>query len=179
MFLYSTYIRISSYCNTPFPYNRVVRYRNYNNGVFSLDKWEDPVNGKWIKPKRGGLWASPINSVWGWKDWCEAEEFYDRPFSELSYFDFSLADWARIYTIQDEIDLQEFKYGSLDFSMSFPHYIIDFEKAAEEYDAIFLTAQGEQCTRYTEPYSMYGWDCESILVLRKEAIENIESYEEM
>ncbi|MCK9429605.1 MAG: hypothetical protein M0R17_06335 [Candidatus Omnitrophica bacterium] len=26
------------------------------------------------KPK-GGLWTSPINSNWGWKDWCTSENF--------------------------------------------------------------------------------------------------------
>ena len=152
-------------------------YRNYNNGIFSLDKWENPINGNWIKPKIGGLWASPIDSTWGWRDWCEAEDFYDKLFSELSYFDFTISEWARVYTIHNETDLRRFKYGRIDSSMSFPHYVIDFEKAAEEYDAIFLTAHGEQRTRFTEPYSMYGWDCESLLVLRREVIENIENHE--
>ena len=33
-----------------------------------------PIKNSWVKPK-GGLWASPINSAYGWKEWCEAEEF--------------------------------------------------------------------------------------------------------
>jgi len=28
----------------------------------------------WCKPY-GGLWTSPVDSKWGWKDWCKAEEF--------------------------------------------------------------------------------------------------------
>jgi len=28
----------------------------------------------WHKPA-GGLWASPVDAEFGWKDWCEQEEF--------------------------------------------------------------------------------------------------------
>lgn len=159
------------------------KYRNYNNGKFDIQKWENPVNGNWIKPRSGGLWASPVESSWSWKDWCEAENFYDKPFSEVEYFDFSLSEHANVYEINSVYDLKRFKYGrveGLDLEhgiKTFPRYIIDFEKASEEYDAIFLTTIGESTTRYSDPYSLYGWDCESILILNKEIIEDIEYHE--
>ena len=51
----------------------------------------------------GGLWASPTDSKWGWKDWCLSERFN---VSSLAHsFEFKLSDTARIYVIDNEDDL--------------------------------------------------------------------------
>lgn len=145
-------------------------YRNYGNGSsFDPTLWKDPENGGLlIKPATGGLWASPIDSVWGWKDWCEAEDFLDT--SKQEYFDFYLSDDARVYTINTPTDIRIFKYTIFPFRPDYHILAIDFEGARKDYDAIFLSELGERTTRFSDPFSFYGWDCESILILNKEVI---------
>lgn len=144
-------------------------YRNYGNGSnFDPTLWKDPKNGGWIKPEIGGLWASPVDSKWGWKDWCEAEDFLDT--SKQEYFDFCLSDDARVYTINTPTDIRIFKYAVSPFMSGYPILTIDFEGARKDYDAIFLSELGERTTRFSDPFSFYDWDCESILILNKEVI---------
>ena len=62
-------------------------------------------------------------------------------------------------------------------------YFIDYEEMAKEYDAIWLTVNGQWDTRLPEmdgnydidgsSINLYGWDCESLLILRKECIINV------
>jgi len=54
------------------------------------------------KPK-GGLWASPVDSKWGWKDWCERENFGKLD----SSFMFKLKPNAKIYVVDDLNDLKQ------------------------------------------------------------------------
>jgi hypothetical protein len=154
-----------------------MRYVNYGNGVYDLDKWREVKNYEgsigWIKPGTGGLWSSPVDSKWGWKDWCEAED-YDTDLLDEPYFEFSLKEDSNIYVINSVHDLKFFKYCNL--SDHYRRCVIDFERAAREYDAIFLTMQGEQETRYSDPYSLYGWDCETLLVLNKDSMIDIKNY---
>ena len=133
------------------------------------------------KPK-GGLWSSPEKSEWGWIDWCESEEFrLDKV--RASSFRFKLRAKSKVYKIDSIIDLLRVpytkrKYEGLSY-MSFMamEKIIDFEKMAAEYDAIWLTVQGESQTRwpmdyrFSDNFNLYGWDCETLLVLRPECIE--------
>ena len=37
------------------------------------------------------------------------------------------------------------------------------------YDAIFLTEKGQHETRFSEP-SLYGWDCECVLVMNPSGV---------
>lgn len=150
---------------------KLERFRHYGNEEWSEDKFQEPVNNDYwnIKPK-GGLWASPVNSDWGWKDWCESEDFREC----TTYFDFSLKPGSNIYVIDSYADLEKFKYISLN-SSTINRCTIDFEAAKLEYDAIFLTDLGERATRLTHPFTLYGWDCESLLVLRKESICDVEN----
>jgi hypothetical protein len=56
---------------------------HYGSTNYNHEKVGAIVNENWVKPK-GGLWASPIDSKWGWKDWCESEKF--RECNEDNYF---------------------------------------------------------------------------------------------
>ena len=116
------------------------------------------------KPDRStGLWASPVDSSWGWKDWCDSEEF--RGCDKENSFTFSLDNKAKIFTVDSLSDLE--KLPSLVHPMSSFIFGLDFEKIAKEYDAIFLSSIGQEKTRMSHPASLYGWDCECILVLNK------------
>lgn len=147
------------------------RFRHYGNEEWDSTKFVEPKNcdSCWCIKPNGGLWASPVESKWGWKDWCDSEDFREC----ITYFDFSLKPGASVYVIDSYQDLEKFKYinpGFHEFLCS-----IDFESAKTEYDAILLTDKGEQETRLSQPLSLYGWDCESLLVLNKDVIVDVEN----
>ena len=100
---------------------------HYGSNKFNPNKMEPIKNDNWIKPK-GGLWTSPIDSNWGWKDWCESENF--RECSKENSFTLKLHDWAKICVIDSVSDLVY-----LPCYESYKRYL-DFEKIAENYDAI-------------------------------------------
>jgi len=122
-------------------------------------KLVSPIKNSWVKPE-GGLWTSPINSEYGWKDWCTMEDF--RECTEDNSFVIELYDWAKVYVIDDLEDLL-----ALPFTTFFEGEYLDFEWLAKEYDAVWLTNKGEVKTRWTKP-ALYGWDCESVLILNPE-----------
>ena len=124
---------------------------------------------EFCKPS-GGLWSSPVNSTYGWRDWCKSEDFHrGEPGTE---FKFHLKEGSRVYKIDNVYDLISVPYKTQ------RRYIrdgkmIDFEGMAKEYDAILLTVNGEHETRYSDRefgMDLYGWDCETLLVLRPECI---------
>ena len=47
---------------------------HYGNNKFDEDLFLPIKNKRWEKPD-GGLWTSPKNSKWGWKDWWISSEF--------------------------------------------------------------------------------------------------------
>ena len=137
---------------------------------FDRSKFNPIKNRRFCKPS-GGLWASlEGSSAWSWMDWCESEEFHVSLYKS-SQFRFRLKEGSRVYVISSVVDvmtapLQE--RTPRDWS-----YYINFEKLAEEYDAVLLTAAGEAATRWSDPYSLYGWDVESLLVLNPDCVEEI------
>lgn len=64
------------------------------------------------------------------------------------------------------------KYNALLGSTS---YLIDFEKAAKIYDGIQLHLSDEIRDRYDAGLyaRLYGWDCDSLLVMNPDIIEEI------
>ena len=157
---------------------------SYGLGNYDENKFNPIENIKSfnIKPK-GGLWCSPVNSSYGWRDWCEAEEFVKgQGFS--NYFKFNLKDMNRVYKINSFFDLLLFPYKIKTPGQNY----IDYEEAAKHYDAIWLTEEGQRETRLPElnglydidgsNINLYGWDCESLLILNKEAIINVQYFTE-
>lgn len=141
-------------------------HKKFDKGLF------DPIKNCFIKPS-GGLWASPIDANFGWKDWCDVEQF--RACNEENSFTFTLKPNANVYEIHNLEDLWKLPYKN-PFSKEpynpeykiFPdNYYIDFEKCVEQgIDAIELC--NIQRTLY---YALYGWDCESILILNEDIIQ--------
>lgn len=90
------------------------------------------------KPKGGtGLWTSPVDSEWGWKQWCEAAEFGRL----TTRFTIELSKYAKVLTIDTEQDWVSFisKFGDVipnNLGAYIKHFI-NFEKVLTEgYDAI-------------------------------------------
>ena len=128
-----------------------------------------------------GLWASRENDEYGWEPWCRRNDYRIEQLD--SYFRFALPD-ANILTISEPDDLiplpklhlWEYTEPSTDeipdFHLINNEYVpawcyLDFEKLAEEYDAIEL----RNSQLFT--YMLYGWDCNCLLVLKSEKMREL------
>lgn len=125
-----------------------------------------------INKPLGGLWGSPKDSEWGWKDWCEAEDFRKNEGLDVSTT-FTLTDTAEILVLNSRK-----AYDSLPdcfkryYTSPYGYYLenLDFETISREYDAILLTYSGLCELGNDFDLGFNTWDCESILVLNKDCI---------
>lgn len=146
------------------------KYIHYGALSFQPDKFQ-PIKNKTygaVKPI-GGIWASPINAKLGWKQWCVSEEFRINKLS--TSFEFYLDDNARVCHIKSVDDLRKLpRLQGLDSTL----YCIDFEKAMVKYDAIELHLSDEINDDYLDGlyFRLYGWDCDSILIMNPNIIMN-------
>lgn len=140
-----------------------------------------------IKPQ-GGLWASRTTAECGWKQWCEAECFRDC--IEENSFKFIIKDGFRVETLSNLDQLTKLPPNEIAYNKIYkrpppiynnPHepipdqYFIDFEKCLNEgISAIELCFYGlEYTTQGNLHYALYGWDCDSIVILDPNCVEEI------
>lgn len=140
---------------------------HYGHNKFSDYLWEEVRNVKFCKPY-GGLWASDINAKFGWKDWNKEEQYMKC--DENNSFKFKLKSKSKIYSVNSLEDLNKLP---LDTTIS-PEihkisYCLDFEKIKQIYDAIEVNISNDNRLYWR----LYGWDCDSILILNKKCIEVI------
>ena len=148
-------------------------YIHYGSNKFSNDEWEPIKNENWIKP-HGGLWASAIDAPYGWKDWNETSDYMKC--EEENSFKFKLKPEAKILIIDSEKALEQLIPNKTYSMNGYVHgigsarqYYLNFETLSRRYDAIDF-----QLSKDHELYwLMYGWDCDSILVMNKDIIEEI------
>lgn len=132
-------------------------YVHYGSDKYEEERFEPIVNQMWNKPL-GGLWSSPEDG-YTWKDWNEINNYKDCSKS----FRFKLKDSARILQVCSPEVAQSLPLQPTSIVGLIPH--IDFEKIAKDYDAVLF---------YMVPdmyWAMWGWDCDTLLVLNKEVIE--------
>lgn len=126
---------------------------------FDIAKFKPIKNRMFVKPE-GGLWASPVGSSYGWREWCEAESF-----GNLSH-NFTFEFEGNVFVINSCADATRMPWIEEHRYIKYP----DFEKMVSlGYDAIFLTENGQVETRFGEP-SLYGWDCECVLVMNPSGV---------
>lgn len=133
--------------------------------TFDKDKFDPIKNRDHMKPY-GGLWASPIATDYGWKDWCELTSYrsLDTQFTFLCE--------GRILKIDDIHDLSQIYWRKLCRVTWISEYVPDYEKmAVAGIDAIWLTKNGQDVSRFSEPCNLYGWDCECILIMNPNIID--------
>lgn len=136
----------------------------YGCGNFDPEKFINIKNARFIKPN-GGLWSSPVDSQYGWKEWCQSECFYTETLEEYFKFDF----YGNTVVIDSLADLDQLTFIS--------DRCIDFECLVNKgIDAIFLTDKGQGDTRLSHPKNLYGWDCECVLVMNKDCISNVRTH---
>lgn len=147
------------------------KYIHYGTNNFNPDLFKDIKNCDWVKPN-GGLWASDVNAPHGWKNWCEDEHFADC--QKENSFTFKLKDGAKVLFVASDDDLIDLPVIDTELSRTISSLqrfkYLDFEKLAEEYDAMEVMA-GSGKGLY---WALYGWDCDSLLVFNKEMIEVLE-----
>jgi hypothetical protein len=115
----------------------------------------------------GGLWASNVLAECGWKWWCEDTNF--RECSEDNSFTFTLTEDANVLRIESIKDLESLpKCKSLlaeQLEVNIPWVLLDFEALQKSgVDAI------EVDMNMGLYFALYGWDCDSILVMNPEVI---------
>lgn len=128
----------------------------------------------WNKPQGDtGLWASRVDSSYGWKTWCEDEDF--RKCSEENSFIFSLKDGANVVMVNKPEDLGKIPLQKSPYILS--DTCIDFEECLREgIDAIELAWYGDEWAdvKSGDMYmKLYGWDCDCILILDPDIVEEI------
>lgn len=132
---------------------------HYGTENFSLEKFED------IKKKRKyclnkpayGLWASPVNTNWGWKDWCKSENYRIDSFGKS--FRFRLKNGSKILTVRMIRDIEPF----LKREANDPFYgRIQFSEIMKKYDGLELIHGDHYMELHDGPF--YTWDCDSIVI---------------
>ena len=153
----------------------VRKFRTYGLGDFDRVFFRKAENNKdrWPRNKpSGGLWATPVDAEFGWLDWNKSETFM--AYDDDDYFEFELKPDAKVYVIKSREDVarlpQQWDNKEMvklfgDIRMYGSEFYPDFEKIGKKYDAIEYHLNDETY------WALYGWDCDSILVLNPDAIE--------
>lgn len=139
-------------------------YIHYGSKSFDKERFKDPENIPYQNKPSGGFLASPIDAKYGWREWNEESGFTDC--EEQNSFKFVLRKNATVYHIRNRRDY--FRLPKLVSPLvGREERCPDFEKIGEEYDAIEL-----HFSEYKNLYwTVYGWDCDSILILNPDIIE--------
>jgi len=146
-------------------------YIHYGSDVFDPEKFQ-PIENKELSTRpKGGLWASPVDAPRSWKNWCEGENF-DIESLEKS-FTFTLKPKTRILYINYAERLDNLP--KVKPPIGIEHFdswdCLDFEELARHYDAIELSLSNETTSHWKGLYyRLYGWDCDSILIMNPKCI---------
>jgi hypothetical protein len=117
------------------------------------------------KPK-GGLWASPVGCKYGWIEAAKEMAIGDFETS------FAFTITGEILVIDSFEDLEKFIWTTEELGPFVEFSNPDFEAMKKAgISAIHLTEKGQHETRLTHPRNLYGWDCESILILDEKCID--------
>lgn len=140
------------------------------------DKFEKPGSirnlDQFTKPS-GGFWASRKGDPFGWKRWCEREDFRLNRLERS--FEFVLKDFAKVAVLSNSKDLipmpklkDSWKPHKDSHDLFVDWCCLDFEALSKIYDAIEITNIRELY------WDLYGWDCNSILIMNPDIVEVIE-----
>jgi len=128
----------------------------------------DPiVNRDYFTKPRGGLWASRKYGTRTWVDWCRREEF--RLDTLYTSFQFVLDDKARVLNLYNEDQLDSLpRLNDYRKEDEFAECHLDFEELKKQYDAVEVIDIANLYWR------LYGWDCNSILIMNPKIVEVID-----
>ena len=142
-----------------------MKYIHYGHTRFDPEWFQTPTNLTYWNMPKGGLWASAENAPYGWGQWCAENDFSECNLNKS--FAFHLKDNARVHRIDNIGDVSQLplQSGMEELTTLKP---IDFEKLMEDgVDAIEFNLSKD----YRLYWKLYGWDCDCILVLNPNVIE--------
>jgi len=140
------------------------KYIHYGHKYFDKSLFCSIKNRDFFVKPDGGLWASDVNAIYGWKDWCESEEF--RKCKKDNSFTFKISNDAKILQIKSSEQLKELpKVGNGINTW----VLIDFEALAKKYDAVEVYISYD----HQLYFDLYGWDCDSILIMNPDVVQEI------
>lgn len=138
--------------------NRI--YVHYGHNQFDINLFKPAKNAGYRNKPLFGLWGSPIDSTFGWKEWNQLNEY--KECDDNNCFFFIIADSSKVYEIRNLNDLEQLPMVKVpeqkdrDFNNG---YFIDFEKMMlMGFDAIEVEFEG------VKEY-LWDYDCDSIIVL--------------
>lgn len=139
------------------------KYIHYGHTSFDKNLFRQITNNNFFTKPDGGFWASNTKAKYGWKEWCEENDFRDC--SKDNNFIFVLTNDAKILKIDLVDQLNVLPKVKSDFGIS-NWTMLDFEKLSESYDAIEVSIISD----YRLYHELYGWDCDSILIMNPDII---------
>lgn len=142
-------------------------YIHYGHRCFVPELFLPIKNIEFRNKPEGGLWASPVNAEYGWRQWCEDNDMFTKNMNES--FRFRLKWNAEVWHIHSVADLKNIPKDDRNATLGGDEAIFpDFEELRRmEIDAVELHFS-EDPKLYM---AMYGWDCDSILILNRDVIE--------
>lgn len=147
--------------------SKTATYIHYGHKEFDINKFEAPKSRQWGNKPRGGLWASRTDAKYGWKQWNNESGF--TTCREDNAFMFKISDKANVLYINCVEDVHLLPDQKVDLELTC-FKTVDFEQLMSDgIDAIELNLSNDQYLYNT----LYGWDCDSILILNPNIIEII------
>lgn len=146
-------------------------YIHYGSPKFDRNRFQPIKNISHFSKPHGGLWASDIKAKFGWKDLNDHEHFCDC--AESNSFKFQLKESANVLTIWNWADVEKLPQqdGEPHKFANILGYYPDWEEVLKlGYDAVEVYIWYGRGT-YD---ALYGWDCDSILVLNPDVVIPVE-----
>ena len=145
--------------------------------TYGFDKFEkerlvpvsQPLSIRGNKPI-GCFWGSPVGAEFGWKQWCERNDFRLSSFS--SYIVWRLKDGSKILKIRSAADVEPLPVVIDENLNDLPN--IDYNLLRTKFDAVELVNPwiGKSCSHSShKEFGFNTWDCQSIVVLNPNKIE--------
>ena len=141
-------------------WNKLIPLKHYSKEpVLEIQSCEPGAGTPHHKPK--GFWVS-VEDGWGWKDWCQQEEFRLDTFRVV--YNIELATFSRVLHLRTPKDIQRFHFqfrvcdGQF---MSYTYWRIDWAKVGQYYQGIIIAPYQWSC-RWDFDLNWYStWDCSS------------------
>lgn len=140
---------------------------SYGRTNFLLGKFAPIEDHAFFKPK-GGLWTCPVGSKYGWADWCRQTDFRVEELQTFVLLEFT----GIVLTVDSEDDLSKLEWTPLyeGGHISVPRFRPLVDRGV---DAFHLTPNGERATGLSYPRALWGWDCETVLILNPSSVRQI------
>lgn len=126
----------------------------------------------------GTFWGSPVDAEYGWKNWCEDNDYDYTSLTKDNSFLWTLKPEAKILYIESLDDIEKkVPFVRLAIYVELEKTYIDFETIIKEYDAMELCSDNGAIGHMfvsDKELCFNSWDCDSIMVFNRDMIVPIE-----